>query len=67
MAKSHFNYCSLVWMYCARQSNNLINKVHERDLRLTYRNKTKDFQQILRGQNEIIIHQTNSQVLMTEV
>ena len=29
--------------------------------------KLKDFQQMLREQNEITIHQTNLQVLMTEV
>ena len=26
--KSQFNCCPLVWMFCSRQSNNLINKVH---------------------------------------
>ena len=67
MIKSQFNYCPLVWMFCSRQSNNLINKVHERSLRLTYRDETKDFQQILTEQNEITIHQRDLQVLMTEV
>ena len=43
MIKSQFNYCPLVWMFCSRQSNNLINKVHERGLRLTYGNETKNF------------------------
>ena len=58
MIKSQFNYCPLVWMYCSRQSNNLINRVHERGLRLTYRNKTnKQFQQILRDKNEPTIYQ----------
>ena len=68
MIKSQFNYCPLVWMYCSRQSNNLINRVHERGLRLTYRNETnKEFQQILREKNEPTIHQKNWQVLMNEV
>ena len=43
MIKSQFNYCPLVWMFCSRQSNNLINKVHERGLRLRYRDETKDY------------------------
>ena len=60
MIKSQFNYCTLVMMFCSRQSNNLINKVHGRGLRLTYRDETKDFQQMLREQR-------NLQVLMTEV
>ena len=68
MIKSQFNYCPLVWMFCSRQSNNLINKAHERSLRLTYRNETnKEFQQILRDKNEPTIHQKSLQVLMTEV
>ena len=67
MIKPQFNYCPLVWMFCSRQSNNLINKVHERGLRLTYRDETKDFQQILKEQNEITIRRRNLQVLMTEV
>ena len=67
MIKSQFNYCPLVWVFCSRQSNNLINKVYERGLRLTYRDETKDFQQILREQNDITIYQRNLQALMTEV
>ena len=54
-------------MFCSRQSNNVIDKVHERSLTLTYRDETKDFQQILREKNEITTHQRNLQVLMTEV
>ena len=39
--------------------NNLINKAHEKGQRLTYRHETKDFEQILREQNEITIYQRN--------
>ena len=66
MINSQFNYCPLLWMFRSRQSNNLINKVYERSLRLTYRDETKDSQKILREQIEITIHQRNLQVLMTE-
>ena len=68
MIKPQFNYCPLVSMYCSRQSNNLINRGHERGLRLTYRNETnKEFQHILRGKNEPTIHQKTLQVLMADV
>ena len=30
MIKSEFSYCPLVWMFRSRQSNNLINQIHER-------------------------------------
>ena len=46
MMKSHSNCCQLDWMFCSGQSNNLINKGHERGPKLTYRAETKDFQQI---------------------
>ena len=36
MIKSQFACCPLVWMFCFRQSNNVINKVHERALNLIY-------------------------------
>ena len=32
--KSQFNYRPLIWMFCSRTSNNMINKIHERFLRL---------------------------------
>ena len=32
--KGQFNYCPLLWMFCSRSSNNLINKIHERALSL---------------------------------
>ena len=36
---SQFNYCPLVWMFCDRALNNKSNSIHERALRITY----KDF------------------------
>ena len=32
--KSQFSYCALVWMFCSRRSNSLVNNVHERALRI---------------------------------
>ena len=37
--KSQFNYCSLIWMFHNRTLNNKINKLHERALRLVYKNE----------------------------
>ena len=34
VVKSQFNYCPLVWMFCSRTSNSMINRVHERALRV---------------------------------
>ena len=47
MIKSQFNYCPLVWMFCSRKSNNLINKVQERALRLTNNDYQSNFNILL--------------------
>ena len=36
LLKSQFSYCPLVWMFCSRQTNNMINKIHE-----SFKNCTK--------------------------
>ena len=45
--QSQFNYCSLVWMFCSRTLNNKINKLHERALRLVYKNENLTFDELL--------------------
>ena len=52
-------------MFCFRQSNNLINKVHERALKLIYQDNC-NFEVLLEKQHDFLIHQRNLQVLMTE-
>ena len=53
MIKSQFNYCPLVWMFCSRQSNNLINKIHERSLRIGYKDQKTSYQNLLETHNEL--------------
>lgn len=36
---SQFNYCPLTWMFHSRIMNNKINKLHERALRIAYKNE----------------------------
>ena len=64
---SQFNYCPLIWMYCKRKSNNLINRIHERALRIAYNDYISDFNSLLRKDNTVTIHQRNIQVLTTEI
>ena len=66
MIKSQFAHCPLVWMFCFRQSSNLINKVHERALKLIYQDNS-NFEVLLEKQHDFSIHQRNLQVLMTEI
>ena len=67
MVKSQLNYCPLVLMFCPGRSSNLINKVQERALHITYNDRLVDFTSLLSNHNEIALHQRNLQVLMTEI
>ena len=54
-------------MFHNRTLNNKINRIHERALRIDYRDKTSNFTELLQKENAITGHQTNLQVLATEV
>ena len=65
--KCQFSYCLLVWMFCSRQTNNMINKLHERVLRLVLNDHVSDFEALLRKSNDISCHHRNIQMLMIEL
>ena len=65
--QSQFNYCPLVWMFHSRTLNNKINKLHERALRLVYKNEDSTFDELLELDNSVTIHQKNLQKLATEM
>ena len=64
---SQFSYCPLVWMCHSRTSNNKINKLHERGLRLAYDDRQSTFEQLLNIDKLVTIHHRNLQVLATEL
>ena len=64
---SQFNYCPLAWMFHNRTLNNKINKLHERALRLVYKNDNCTFQELLEMDNAVTIHDRNLQRLATEM
>ena len=64
---SQFNYCPLVWMFCSREQNNRINRIHERALRLAYKDYISPFQELLDKDKSFTIHHRNLQILATEI
>ena len=65
--QSQFNYCSLVWMFHNRNLNNKINKLHERALRIVYKDENLTFQELLDKDNSVTIHHKNLQRLAVEM
>ena len=65
--KSQFSYCPLIWMSCSRSLNNLINRIHERALRLIHNDRVSTFPDILKITKEKTIHQNNLECLAKEI
>ena len=64
---SQFNYCPLIWMFHSRELNNRINHIHERALRIAYKDKSSSFAELLRKDGSVTIHYRNLQALVTEI
>ena len=54
-------------MFCYRQANNIINKLHERALRIVLNDHISDFEELLHKSSEMSSHHRNIQMLMTEL
>ena len=65
--KSQFNYCPLVWMFHDRGLNNKINRLHERALRIIYRDDVSSFNDLLKRDGSVSIHHQNLQKLAIEL
>ena len=65
--ESQFSYCSLIWMFHCRSLNNKINKLHERALRLVYKDKNLSFRELLEKDNSFTTHERNLQKLAIEM
>ena len=64
---SQFNYCPLVWMFHTKESNNRINNLHEKALRLIYQNRNLSFDELLKLDKSVSIHYRHLQYLLTEI
>ena len=53
MINSQFNYCSLVWMFCSRQTNNLVNKIYKRPLKISHKAQKTSYQNLLETHNKL--------------
>ena len=46
--ESQFGYCPLIWMFHGRGVNNKINHLHERSLRIVYKDSNSSFKELLK-------------------
>ena len=65
--KSQFSYFPLVWMFCSRISNSLVNNVDERTLRIVSDDHNSSYSELIMTKKKHTIHQENINVLMNEI
>ena len=65
--KSQFRFCPLVWIICSRTLNNMINKLHERSLRIILNDYSSNFNILLENNNDTSNYHRNVQALLIEV
>ena len=64
---SQFKYCLIVWVFQSRRTNNKINRLPERALRIVYDDEISTFDQVLDMYKSFCIHHQNIQRLLTEI
>ena len=64
---SSFNYCPLVWMFCCKDANHIINRTHKRALRVLHNDYESSLNTLLKKSNTVTIHIKNLQKLMLEI
>ena len=65
--QSQFSYCPLVWMFYNKAFTKKINRIHERGLRMVYRDYESSFQELLLKDGSVCIHHRNIQLVAVEM
>ena len=65
--KGQLSYCPLIWLFCSRRSNHLINQLQERALRIIHKDYNSSFSELLEMTNETTLHIRNLKSLVTEI
>ena len=63
---SQFNYAPLVWMFCRKKQYLKIQKIHHKALKVVY-NSNKNYDELLRDNNEFSVHQRHLRTLICEI
>ena len=64
---SQFSYCTLIWKFHDRSVGKKINKIHERALRIVYKDSCPSVDDLLKKAESVSIDKRNLKSLATEV
>ena len=65
--ESQFGYCPLVWMFHGKIVHKNINHLHERALRIVYKDYISSFEDLLKRDKSVTINHMNIQPLAIEI
>ena len=65
--ESQFGFCPLIWMFHGRIVNKKINHLHERALRIVYKDYISSFEDLLKRNKSVTIHHRSIQSLAIEL
>ena len=65
--KAQFNYCPIIWMFHSRSLINKINRLHERCLRIIYKDRHSNFEKLRNKDNSVSMHYNNIHALAIEL
>ena len=65
--ESQFGRCPLIWMFCGRNLNNRIYHLHERSLRIVYKDHEPSIQELLELDNLAPIYHRKIRFLVIEL
>ena len=63
---AQFKYCPLIWM-CHSCNKRKIDRPHERCLIIIYNDKQSSFKELLEKDSSVSVHESNGQILATEM
>ena len=64
---STFKYSPLIWIFCGKIANDIVDRVHHRSLRILQGDHESTFEALLAKNDETNIHTQNLRVLMIEI
>ena len=65
--KLQLGYCPLIWVFHTSGVNNKIDHLHERSLRIVYKNNISSFEELFNINKSFTIHQRNILSLAIEL
>ena len=64
---STFMYCPLIWMFCSKIANNLINKIYKDNLHVIYEMEDAHFKDLILKDSSWTICENNIHILLIEI